>query len=39
MMIALLAGGCVHRPGASWPYTAVSYAEDNMVFHGVGVRF
>ena len=38
MMLSLVAG-CVRRPGQSYPYVSQSYAEDDVVYHGVGVRF
>lgn len=31
---------CTSRmPGQKWPWTTQSYAEDNTVYHGVGVSF
>ena len=34
-----LVAGCVRRPGEAWPYVSQSYAEDDVVYQGVGVRF
>ena len=41
VVIALLAlGGCMTRqPGQSWPWVSHSEARDDVIYHGVGVRF
>jgi hypothetical protein len=40
-VIAVLAlAGCMTRqPGGEWPYVSHSEARDDVMYHGVGVRF
>lgn len=37
--LLILTSGCVRRPGQSYPYVSQSYAEDDVIYQGVGVRF
>jgi hypothetical protein len=39
LTMMILMSGCVRRPGQSYPFVSQSYAEDDIVYHGVGVRF
>ena len=39
-LVVLTCGGCAARkPGDSWPYVTQSYAEGDVIYQGVGVRF
>ncbi len=37
--IALTTSCASRKPGERWPWTADSYAEDGVVYHGVGINF
>jgi hypothetical protein len=39
VLLLSLVAGCVRRPGQSYPYVSQSYAEGDVVYQGVGVRF
>jgi hypothetical protein len=40
VVILLLLAGCMTRKaGQDWPYTAVSYGEDDMIYNGVGITW
>jgi hypothetical protein len=39
VILLLLAGCTTRKAGESWPYTAVSYGEDDMIYNGVGITW
>jgi hypothetical protein len=39
VIFLLLAGCTTRKAGESWPYTAVSYGEDDMIYNGVGITW
>jgi hypothetical protein len=40
IILALVLTGCtVRKPGEAFPYTTSSYAEDDVIYNGVGISF
>jgi hypothetical protein len=40
IVFALIVGGCmIRKAGQDWPYTSVSYGEDDMIYNGVGITW
>jgi hypothetical protein len=39
VILLLLAGCTTRKAGEAWPYTSVSYGEDDMIYNGVGITW
>ena len=39
ILAALLVGCTVRKPGQAYPWTTSSYAEDDVIYNGVGFEF
>jgi len=39
VILLLLAGCTTRKAGEAWPYTSVSYGEDDMIYNGIGITW